>query len=112
MTIQMNPLQQYFHMVLFVLYVVLTFGSVGETLYDVTIQKKPLQQYFHIVLFVLRAVLTFESHWTTETIQTKPLFCFTYACQADFEFTSLVSLQNNNVTQTSSSCCSSRFTVS
>ena len=68
--------------------------------YDVTIQMKPLQQYFHIVLFVLRAVLTFESH------------CFTYACQADFEFTSLVSLQNNNVTQTSSSCCSSRFTVS
>ena len=31
-TIQMNPLQQYFHMVLFVLYVVLTFESVGETL--------------------------------------------------------------------------------
>ena len=31
-TIQMNPPQQYFHMVLFVLYVVLTFGSVGETL--------------------------------------------------------------------------------
>ena len=31
-TIQMKPLQQYFHMVLFVLYVVLTSGSVDETL--------------------------------------------------------------------------------
>ena len=31
-TMQMKPLQQYFHMVLFVLYVVLTLGSVGETL--------------------------------------------------------------------------------
>ena len=29
-TIQMKPLQQYFHMVLFVLYVVVTFGSVDE----------------------------------------------------------------------------------
>ena len=32
-TIQMKPLQQYFHMVLFVLYVVLTFGSVDEILW-------------------------------------------------------------------------------
>ena len=31
-TIQMQPLQQYFHMVLFVLYVVLTFESVDEIL--------------------------------------------------------------------------------
>ena len=31
-TIQMKPLQQYFHMVLFVLYVVLTFESVNEIL--------------------------------------------------------------------------------
>ena len=31
-TIQMKPLQQYFHMVLFVLYVVLTFESVDEIL--------------------------------------------------------------------------------
>ena len=29
-TFQMKPLQQYFHMVLFVLYVVLTFESVDE----------------------------------------------------------------------------------
>ena len=29
-TIQMKPIQQYFHMVLFVLYVVLTFESVDE----------------------------------------------------------------------------------
>ena len=32
-TIQMKPLQQYFHMVLFVLYVVLTFDSVDEILW-------------------------------------------------------------------------------
>ena len=31
-TIQMKPLQQYFHMVLFVLYVVITFESVDEIL--------------------------------------------------------------------------------
>ena len=33
MTIQMKPLQQYFHMVPFVLYVVLTFYSVDEILW-------------------------------------------------------------------------------
>ena len=32
-TIQMKPIQQYFHMVLFVLYVVLTFESVDEILW-------------------------------------------------------------------------------
>ena len=32
-TIQMKPLQQYFHMVLFVQYVVLTFESVDEILW-------------------------------------------------------------------------------
>ena len=31
-TIQMKPLQQYFHMVLFIQYVVLTFESVDEIL--------------------------------------------------------------------------------
>ena len=33
MTIQMQPLRQYFHMALFVLYVVLTFESVDEILW-------------------------------------------------------------------------------
>ena len=32
-TIQLKPLQQYFHMVLFILYVVLTFESVDEILW-------------------------------------------------------------------------------
>ena len=32
-TIQMKPLQQYFHMVLFILYVVLTLESVDESLW-------------------------------------------------------------------------------
>ena len=44
-TIQMKPLQQYFHMALFIWYVILTFESV-----DKTIQMKPLQHYFHTVL--------------------------------------------------------------
>ena len=47
MNIQMKPLQQYFHMVLFVLYVVLTFESV-EISYSMNIQMKTLQQHFHI----------------------------------------------------------------
>ena len=59
-TIQMKPLQQFFHMVLFVLYVVVTFESVDEIL-GVTIQMKPLKQYFHTVLFIQYVVLTFES---------------------------------------------------
>ena len=43
----MKPLQQYFHVVLFVLYVVLTFESV-EKCYSMNIQMKTLQQHFHI----------------------------------------------------------------
>ena len=50
-TIQMKPRLQYFHMVLFIQYVVLTFKSVNEIL-CVTIQMKPRQQYFHMVLFI------------------------------------------------------------
>ena len=59
-TIQMKPLQQYFHIVLFFWYVVLTL-SLWMKSYGVTIQMKPLQQYFHMVLFVLYVVLNFES---------------------------------------------------
>ena len=59
-TIQMKPLQQYFHMVLFIYYVVLTL-SLWMKSCGVTIQMKPLQQYFHMVLFVLNVVLTLES---------------------------------------------------
>ena len=33
-TIQMNPVQQYFHMVLFIWYVVLTLESVNEILWS------------------------------------------------------------------------------
>ena len=33
MTIQMKPLQQYFHLVLFIQYIVLTFESVDEILW-------------------------------------------------------------------------------
>ena len=49
-TIQTKPLQRYCHMVLFNLYVILTFESVDES-YSVTIQMKPRQQYIHMVQF-------------------------------------------------------------
>ena len=41
-TIQMNPFQQYFHMVLFVSYVVLTIESMDD-IHVVTIRMKPLE---------------------------------------------------------------------
>ena len=40
-------------MVLFVLYVVLSYEPVDKILYGVTIRMKPLQQYFYTVLFGL-----------------------------------------------------------
>ena len=93
--------------------VVLTFDSVDETLWcDHSNETSSTVLSHSTPCFARSFNFCVGSQWTTETIQTKPLFCFTYACQADFEFISLVSLQNNNVTQTSSSCCSSRFTVS
>ena len=55
-TNQMTPLQQYFHRVLFILYLILWIKP-----YGVIIQMTPLQQYFHRVLFILHVVLTFES---------------------------------------------------
>ena len=51
-TIQMNPLQQYFHMVLLIIEnVVQTFESVDEIL-RCNIQMKRLQKYFHMVLII------------------------------------------------------------
>ena len=83
----MKTLQQYFHMILFIFYVVLTFWVCGWNpmvlpfkwnlfssaftwcylfsmsfqlkSYGVTIHMKPLQQYFHMILFILYVVLTF-----------------------------------------------------
>ena len=49
MIIQMKPLQQYFYMVLFIYYVVVTFEAVDEI--GVTVLMKPRQQYFQMVLF-------------------------------------------------------------
>ena len=49
---QIKPLQQYFHMALYILYVDLTFKSVDEILWCYTIQMKSLQQYLHMVLFI------------------------------------------------------------
>ena len=74
-TIQMKPLQRYFHFVLFIQFVVLTFESVDETLWCYH-SMKPLQQYFNLVLFIQFVVLTFESVDETlwpVTIQIKPL---------------------------------------
>ena len=51
-TIQMNHLQQYFHMVLLIIEnVVQTFESVDEIL-RCNIQMKRLQKYFHMVLII------------------------------------------------------------
>ena len=52
-TIQMKPLQQYFHMVLFVQYVVLTFESVDEILWCDHLNIF-FSQYFRMVLFVFQ----------------------------------------------------------
>ena len=43
-TVQIKPLQQYFHVVLFMQYVVLTFESVDEILWCYAAQLKHLQQ--------------------------------------------------------------------
>ena len=60
-TVQIKPLQQYFHGVLFMQYVVLTFESVDEILWCYTTQMKHLQQYFLMVLSILCVVLPFKS---------------------------------------------------
>ena len=49
-TIQVKTLQQYFHMVLSIWYVDLTFESVDEMLCGVTIQVKPLQWCYLLVV--------------------------------------------------------------
>ena len=53
-TIQMKAIEQYFHVVLFIMLhrVVLTFKSVDKP-YCVTIQMKAIEQYFHVVLFIM-----------------------------------------------------------
>ena len=51
-TIQMKATEQYFHIALFIWYVVLTFESVDEIL-GVIIKMKPLQQYVYVVLYLL-----------------------------------------------------------
>ena len=49
----MKTIEQYFHVVLFIMMykVVLTFKFVDEAL--VTIQMKAIEQYFHVVLFIM-----------------------------------------------------------
>ena len=46
-TIQMKPLQQYFHMVLFIQYVVLPFESVDEILWCDYSNKTSLKELLH-----------------------------------------------------------------
>ena len=64
MTIQVKAIEQYFHMVLFIMLykVLLTFMSVDDP-YCVTIQLKAIEHYFHVVLFIMlyKVVLTFKS---------------------------------------------------
>ena len=62
-TIQMKPLQQYFHMVLFVQYVVLTFESVNEILrcYHTNETSSAVLPHDTIHLQQLYVILTFET---------------------------------------------------
>ena len=53
MTIQMKPLQQYFHMVPFVLYVVLTFESVDEILWCYHSNKTSSAVLSHGTIYLL-----------------------------------------------------------
>ena len=46
-TIQMKPLQQYFHMILLVLYIVVTFESADEILWYYHSNETLFRQYFH-----------------------------------------------------------------
>ena len=59
----MKAIEQYFHVVLFIMLykVVLPFKSVDETL--LTIQMKAIEQYFQVVLFTMlyKLVLTCKS---------------------------------------------------
>ena len=59
-TIQMKPLQQYFHMVLFVLYVVLIFESVDELLWCYHSNETTSAVFSHGTN-IQYVVLTFES---------------------------------------------------
>ena len=59
-TIQMKPLQQYFHMVLFVLYVVLIFESVDELLWCYHSNETSSAVFSHGTN-IQYVVLTFES---------------------------------------------------
>ena len=63
-TIQMKPLRQFFNMVLFIYYVVLSFESVDEILRCL---------YFHILLLIQYASLTFRPADEMLTIQMKSL---------------------------------------
>ena len=54
-TIQMKPLQQYFHMILFVLHVVLTFESVDEILwYDHSNKTSLVELLYYLFLRILQ----------------------------------------------------------
>ena len=61
----MKAIEQYFHVVLFIMLykVVLTFKSVDKTLVCDHSNESYIEQYFHVVLFIMlyKVVLTFES---------------------------------------------------
>ena len=60
-TIQMNPLQHYFHMVLFIQYVVLTFEAVDEILWCHHSNKTSLVVLSHGYYLFQYVTLTLES---------------------------------------------------
>ena len=61
-TIQMKPLQQYFHMVLFVLHVVLTFDSTDEILWCDHLNETSSAVFLHNALyFIVHVIIQNES---------------------------------------------------
>ena len=50
-TIQMKPLQQYYHIVVFIQYVFLAFESVDEILWCYNSNETSSAVHFHVVLF-------------------------------------------------------------
>ena len=89
----MKAIEQYFHVVLFIMLykVVLPFKSVDETL--LTIQMKAIEQYFQVVLFTMlyKLVLTF----TAVTSHTRPSKIFPIS-KTKFWWTSIKCFHDNS----------------
>ena len=61
----MKAIEQYFHVVLFIMLykVVLTFESVGEILVCDPSIESYIEQYFHVVLFIMLFIISTVCFW-------------------------------------------------